>query len=45
MKKQRRWMKSVVEASKTELPALPFQRQQRRMRAGLAMVTPMLRAG
>ncbi len=43
MKKQRRWMKSVVDASKTEMPTLPFQRQQRRVRAGLAMATPLLR--
>ena len=32
MKKQRRWMQSVVEASKTETTVLPFQRQYRRMK-------------
>ena len=45
MKKQRRWMKSAIETAKLETPALPFQRQVRRTRAGLAMEMPMLRAG
>ncbi|WP_176440952.1 hypothetical protein [Oceanicola sp. 22II-s10i] len=28
--KQKRWMKSVIEASRTETPALPFERSSRR---------------
>lgn len=28
--KQRRWMKSILETSTRDLPALPFQRGQRR---------------
>ena len=30
MKKQPRWMKSVIKASQAETPVLPFQRQYRR---------------
>lgn len=29
---KKRWMKSVIEASKQEIPALPFQRGARRVR-------------
>ncbi|WP_281356453.1 hypothetical protein [Roseovarius faecimaris] len=33
---KKRWMKSVIEASKQDIPALPFQRRVRCRRAGLA---------
>jgi len=29
---KKRWMKSVIEASKQDIPALPFQRGARRVR-------------
>ena len=32
-KKQKRWMKSVIDASKTATPALPFERAYRRAAA------------
>ncbi len=35
MKKDRRWLKSVIAASAGPLPALPFARDMRRMPAAL----------
>ena len=39
MKKDRRWLKSVIAASVGPVPALPFQRDVRRMPAALKPVS------
>ncbi|MCZ4352793.1 hypothetical protein O4H61_09745 [Roseovarius aestuarii] len=40
--KQRRWMKSILETSTRDLPALPFQRTQRRKSSQSATSTARL---
>lgn len=44
MKKERRWLKSVIAASETAQPAMPWQRGARRKPAAVKATTPAPRA-
>lgn len=44
MKKERRWLKSVIAASENTQPAMPWQRGARRKPEALKAVAPPARA-
>jgi hypothetical protein len=40
MKKERRWLKSVISASVADAPAMPWQRGERRKPASVKTIAP-----